>query len=66
MNLHLVVAEGLVERLSEVGAHLPALHVRHQVALAVPVATQLLQELPGKIKIVIQITMIIELSDYLS
>ena len=48
VQLNLVVRERLVERLAKVGAHLPALHVLHQVALAVAVATQLLQVLPEK------------------
>merc|ERR1719510_2306984 len=44
--VELVVRDCLEPGLSEVRAHLPALHVRHQVGLGVAVATNLLQILP--------------------
>merc|ERR1719284_959746 len=45
--LDLVIAQGLVEGLSEVGSDLPSLDVLHQVALAVAVAAELLQVFPA-------------------
>ena len=40
-------SSSLVEGLSEVGSDLPALHVLHEVALAVAVAAELLQVFPA-------------------